>query len=175
MADDFSKALRAAQEMPELPEELARMIPDLLAGDAGQQNLLRRIGANEPGKVPGAKEFNFEFQCARLVIGYRIADYQNGFPITEEHDDSDKLKEIMDKSLKGEAVIHKRESTFLKDGSVVVWLEWMEMRAIPPKENRDYLTMSELLDPTPSKPSPRDEEEDEDDVESRRVDDDDSE
>jgi hypothetical protein len=168
MPDDFSKALRAAQEMPELPEELARMVPDLLAGDSGQQNLMRRIGLDEPGKVPGGKEFNFEFQCARLVIGYRIADYQNGFPIMEDHDDSDRLKEIMDKSLKGEAVIHKRESTFLKDGSVIVWLEWMEMKAVPPKENRDYLTMSELLDPTPTKPAPEDA--DKDDEESSSAD-----
>jgi len=158
MADDFAKALRSAQEMPELPEELARLVPDLLAGDAGQQALIRRIGANEAGKVPGGKEYGFEFQCARLTIGYRVVDYQNGFPVTEEYDESDRLKEIMDKSLRGEAVIHKRETSFLKDGTVIVWLEWMELKTPTPKENRDYLTMGELLDPAPSKPSEEDKE-----------------
>lgn len=158
MSDDFAKALRAAQQMPELPEEFARMVPDLLAGMQNQAAGVRRIGMDEAGKVPGGKEYSFEFQCARLVVGYRVVDYQNGFPITEEHDDSDKLKEIMDKSLRGEAVIHKRESSFLKDGTVVVWLEWMETKTPTPKENRDYLTMSELLDPKPTRPSVEDDE-----------------
>ncbi len=151
MSEDFIKALWESQDLPDLPESVAKQIPDLLAGEAGQQRLVRKAGLDEANKIPGAKTFEFEFQCARLMIGNQIIDTQNGKDITEEIDDGGRLKEIMDKSLRGESIINKRETTFLKDGTVVVWIEWMEPKKAPPRSDREYMTMDELLDPEPSK------------------------
>lgn len=151
MSEDFLSALHKAQELPDAPEAVAKQVPDLLAGSDGQQRLVRRIGADEEGKVAGGKEFSFEFQCARLTVGNVTSGFSNGQPVLDELDESDRLKEIMDKSLRGEAIINKKETTFLKDGTVVIWVEWMEPKTLPPKSERDYLTTAELLDPEPSK------------------------
>jgi hypothetical protein len=58
----------------------------------------------------------------------------------------------MDKSLSGKAVIHKKIETFLKDGSVVIWVEWMEVdpNKRKPKKDRSYLSSDELLTPVHS-------------------------
>jgi len=166
MSEEFIKALWDSQDMPELPESVAKQIPDLLAGESGQQRLVRKVGNDEAGKIPGAKDFNFEFQCARLIIGNVVVDRQNGHEVTAEQDDSDRLKEIMDRSMRGEALISKKETTFLKDGTVVVWVEWMEPTKTLSKEARGFMTIEELLDPEPSKSTPEDPGEDGDDSES---------
>jgi len=164
VSEDFIKALWDAQELPDIPESVAKHIPDLLAGASGQQRLVRKVGIDEAGKIPGAKDFNFEFQCARLVIGNEVVDRQNGKEITAERDDTARLKEIMDKTMRGEAIISKRETTILKDGTVVAWVEWMEPTKALSKTERGFMTIDELLDPEPSKS--KSEDSDEDDSES---------
>jgi hypothetical protein len=153
MTNGFTKALSDAQELPEPPEG-ASHIPDLLAGNPGQNRPVRQIGTDETGKIAGAKEFNFEFFCARLTMGHAVIDHQNGHEVTEERDDSERLTVIMNKELRGEAVVVKRDNTFLKDGTVIVWIEWMEPKKAPSRIDRNYLTRDELLDPEPTKRSP---------------------
>lgn len=160
MSDEFIKALISAQEMPEMPSEVAARIPDLLGGDSGQQNLIRKIAVDDSRGIPGAKQLDFTFQCARLRVGVEQTGFSNGQAEMTDIDESARLKEIMDMSLRGEAIINKRETTFLKDGTVVIWVEWMEQKKTPPRKNRGYLTVDELLSPAPSNTADEDDDED---------------
>lgn len=159
MSDDFTKAIADSQQMPELPEEFANQVPDLLSG-AQRNPLYETIPQDAQGKVPGAKQYNFTYRCARLIIGKVEVGFDKGTAEYEDQDDSDRLKEIMDMQLSGEAIISKKTETFLKDGTVVIWLEWMEPKKIPPKKDRNYLTTEELMSPESPEDSSSDDSED---------------
>jgi hypothetical protein len=147
MFDDFVKALESAQTLPEASDN-ASPIPDLLQGNV-VNNLVRTVTSSDSDKIPGTSEYNLNFHCARLTIGKIQVDFQQGQAIYEDIDDSERLKEIMDKSLSGAAIVSKKIETFLKDGTIVIWLEWLERNAKPivPKKERDYMMTDELLTP----------------------------
>lgn len=142
---DFIKALQEAQQLPEAPDNQSP-IPDLLKGTDFTQ-AVRTVTPGTPGKVDNATVYDFEYKCARLQIGKEISGFVDGQAEFNDIDESDRLKEIMDMSLSGEAVISKKTETFLKDGTVVIWIEWLEPKTTLPKENRGYLTTPELLAP----------------------------
>jgi len=145
--DDFLRTLVSSQELPELPEDVAARFPDLLAGDEGQQRLVNRILPGTPGQIEGAKEYSFTFHSERLIIGKISEGYDQGREVFTEVDNSEKLKEIMDMHLQGQALIHNKKETFLKDGTVVIWLEWLAAKKETPKTERGFLTTEELLSP----------------------------
>lgn len=142
---DFQKALEESQKLPELSDNQSP-IPDLLKG-GDIESLIRAIAPGTEGKVPGAIEYSYTYKCARLQIGKVMSGFENGAPIFDDIDESERLKEIMDMSLAGEAVISKKTETFLKDGTVVIWIEWLEPKSPLPKKDRGYLTMDEILKP----------------------------
>lgn len=164
--DDFIKALQSSQTLPDLPGN-EPSIPDPFKSE-NLDALVKSVAAGTAGKIPGAAEFAFEYKCARLTIGKEMSGWADGQASFEDVDESTRLKEIMDMSLSGETVITKKTETFLKDGTVVIWVEWLEPKAPPPKKDRDFLTVSELhtpeLDPEPSEedrePYPGDEDDD---------------
>lgn len=143
--NDFIKALQTAQTLPELPSN-EPSIPDPFKG-SDVEALVRAITPGTPGKVAGATEYAFEYKCARLTIGKEISGFVDGQASFDDVDESQRLKEIMDMSLSGETIISKKTETFLKDGTVVVWIEWLEPKTAVPKKDRQYLTASELLTP----------------------------
>jgi hypothetical protein len=142
---DFSKALQDAQGLPELPDELSAQVPDILAQHGAQVPGVRRVAPNAPGKVPGGTEFDFEFYSARLIFGTEIVGYSNGNPDTTDRDDAERYKEIMDKILRAEAVLQRKTETFLKDGTFVLFIEWLEPKTR--SKEGDTLTYEELLSP----------------------------
>jgi len=142
---DFMQALEQAQKLPDLSENESP-IPDLLRG-ADLDKAVRTIAPGTNGKVTGATEYSFEYRCARLQIGKELSGFENGQATFEEINESDRLKEIMDMSLAGEAVISKKTETFLKDGTVVIWLEWLEPKTPVAKKDRGFMTTAELLAP----------------------------
>lgn len=142
---DFMRALEEAQKLPDLSDNESP-IPDLLKG-ADLDRAVRTVAPGTPGKVSGANEFNFEYRCARLQIGKELVGFENGQAQFSDIDESDRLKEIMDMSLAGEAIISKKTETFLKDGTVIIWLEWMEPKKAVAKKDREFLTTPELLSP----------------------------
>jgi hypothetical protein len=148
--DDFIKALQQSQTLPDLPSNEAA-IPDPFKG-SNVEALVKAVTAGTAGKIPGAAEYAFEYKCARLTIGKEMSGFIDGQATFDDIDESQRLKEIMDMSLSGETVITKKTETFLKDGTVVLWIEWLEPKAAPPKKDREYLTVSELLVPE-SKPA----------------------
>jgi hypothetical protein len=142
---DFMKAVEAAQQLPEAPDSNSP-IPDLLRGTNFEQTI-RTIAPGTENKITGATEYNFNYQCARLQIGKELAGFVDGQAQFNDIDESNRLQEIMNKSLSGEAIISKKTETFLKDGTVVIWLEWLEPKEPPPKKDRGYLTTAELFAP----------------------------
>lgn len=150
MADkDFANAVQGSQSRPDLPDELAAKMPDLLAGTSGH-SLYSTVDDPEEG-IPGATKLNMEFNCARLVIGptENGRDHSGAF-LYEDNDDSDRLKEIMDMCISGKGIRISKSENFLKSGAVVVWIEWMEYKKPVPKKDRAYMTFDEVMSPTPS-------------------------
>jgi len=145
---DFAKAIETAQRMPELPTEFADQVPDLLAGDPGQKGIGTRIVDNvKESEIQGLAKYDFDYHCARLMVGPIEAGYAQGQAVYEQVDDTDRLKEIMDMNLRAEAIVFKKETTFLKTGAVIIWLEWGTPKKPTPKEKRAYLTEAELRSP----------------------------
>lgn len=142
---DFMQALEQAQKLPDLSENESP-IPDLLRG-VDLEKAVRTIAPGTQGKVTGATEYSFEYRCARLQIGKELIGFENGQAQFSDIDESDRLKEIMDMSLSGEAVVTKKTETFLKDGTVIIWLEWLEPKTPVAKKDRGFMTTAELLAP----------------------------
>jgi len=147
---DFAKALEAAQQLPDLDDVEGGRIPDMFATATG----VSRTSASNPNAVAGAATLPFTYNCERLVVGKVTMGYCNGNEEFEEQDDSDRLAAIMNMNLRGEAVISNKTETFLKDGTVVIWLEWLTPKKQFPSK-RNWLTADELLSPE-SKKEPKD-------------------
>ena len=157
--DDFIKALQHSQTLPDLAGN-EPSIPDLFKG-TDFENLARSVAPGTPGKIPNATEFAFEYQSARLTIGKEMTGMDNGMPLYDDVDESERLKEVMDRSLSGEVVIVKKTETFLKDGTVIIWLEWMQPKDTGAKKANPFLTTSELLTPSPDPDQKSSEDQDE--------------
>lgn len=143
----FADAIEQAQKMPELPEELADQVPDLLSGGATEGIGTRVVDDVESSQIKGIAKYEFEYNCARLIIGPVETGYAQGHAVHEDMDDGDRLKEIMDMNLRAEAIIFKKETTFLKSGAVIIWIEWGTPKKPVSKQNRDYFTVEELRSP----------------------------
>jgi hypothetical protein len=148
---DFIRAIEDAQRLPESLAEQSGQVPDLLSGMMANVLGSRNPLAGDLGKVPGGKSLNFEYKSARLTMGQVCTGFDHGAPIYEDKDESDRLKEIMDASLNGEAIIVRKTETFLKDGTVVVWVEWMTPKEHAPKKSDGSLSIAELLSPESSR------------------------
>lgn len=151
----FVKSIEDAQKMPELPEELASQIPDLLSGAVTSGLGTRVVTDVKTNQIKGIPEYAFEYNCARLIIGPIETGYSQGHAVNEDVDDSDRLKEIMDMNLQAEAIIFTKETTFLKSGAVIIWIEWGTPKTSS-KTTRDFLTEQELRSPK----SPKSEDDD---------------
>ena len=143
----FAKSIEDAQKMPELPEELAGQVPDLLAGGSAPGIGTRVVDDVKPSQIKGIAQYDFEYNCARLMIGPIESGYAQGQAIYSDQDDTDRLKEIMDMNLRAEAIIFKKETTFLKTGAVIIWIEWGVVKKPTSKQNRNYFTEDELKSP----------------------------
>ena len=148
--NDFNKALENAQQLPSTDESSNPTIPDPFASGDMDRAIAAMTTGEEEGEVPGIVKTSMEFHCARLQIGASERGFEHGQMQMEEADDSERLKEIMDQSLTGKAVIMNKQQTFLRTGGIVIWLEWMTYVEPPAKEERDYMTESELLSPESS-------------------------
>jgi len=156
----FADAVEKAQRMPELPEELSEQVPDLLAGGAPKGIGTRVVDDVKNTEIRGLTKYDFEYNCARLMIGPIESGYSQGQAVYTECDDGDRLKEIMDMNLKAEAIVLKKETTFLKTGAVIIWIEWGTPKKPVPKEKRGYLTEAELKSPESSDKDSNDSEDD---------------
>lgn len=143
---DFLKSIENAHKLPET-QDTNNPVPDIFASEAVQR-LVDTTRTNEEGIIPGIAKYDFVFQSARLQIGKEQVDFVGGAPVYEMRDDSERLKAIMDMSLSGRAIINKKTENILKDGTVIIWIEWLEPKtALVPPKKREYLTTEELLSP----------------------------
>lgn len=144
----FSKAVSEAQEMPPVPDELEKLLPDVFYGNE-QSSLGTRVETDTPGKIKGSVQYDLEYFCERLMMGEKElgVDFDNKQTQVESVDDSARLKQIMDKQLNGEAVIINKSETFLKNGTVVIWVEWAQPKDAASKKDRSFLTEEELRSP----------------------------
>jgi hypothetical protein len=134
--------------MPKALEDLEDKLPDIFNTKA-TKDLVTRIEGNTPGKIPGAAKYDFNYHCKRFMIGQRVTGFDHGAPMYEDIDDSADLQEVMDKNLKGEAIIFKKMETFLKDGTVMVWVEYGVPKEMVAKKD-GVLSLVELLSPKTS-------------------------
>lgn len=155
---NFSKAIEDAQKLPEIPEELEGALPDLFRAD-NTPAMSERIMDTDGSKVPYAGKHSYKYDCKRLIIGQVQTGFDHGGPIYEPQDDSQELKDIMDKELQAEAIVIKKETSFLKDGTIVIWIEWAEPVAPVAKQN-NLLGLKQLLSPESHKPEDLDDSED---------------
>ena len=146
---DFSKAVEDAQRLPGIPEDLEHNLPDPFKSAMEAVQLVQRVQEGATDQIPLAAEYAYTYHCKRLTIGQVLRDFHNGQPVYEDVDESDALIEIMNKQLSAKAIIFKKETTFLKDGTVVIWVEWGEpiQRS---KKDSSTLSIEELLSPESS-------------------------
>ena len=146
--NDFSKAVEGAQRMPQAIEELEGKLPDLF-GSKAAQDIASRVEGDMEGKIPGAAQYDFDYNCKRFMMGQHVVAFERGNPIYEDIDESEELQKIMDMNLKAEAIIFKKMETFLKDGTVIIWIEYGIPKTAA-KKKTGVLSIAELLSPKPS-------------------------
>lgn len=146
---DFSKAIEAAQDLPEIPEDLEGVLPDPFKASESSDGLITR--STEEDGVPNVAKYDYSYQCARFIVGQVQMGFSHGQAEYEDKDDSKELKDIMDQTYNAKAILIKKETTFLKDGTVVIWVEWAEPKKPEPKKGTDPLSYAELMSPEPTK------------------------
>ena len=152
---EFLDALEAAQKMPDFADELGSAVPDILSDYIGTQ-LVSKVSVGE-SKIAGSKEYAFDYHCARFVIGKEEAGLSPmGRPEYTDRDDSDQLKEIMNLHLDAKAIVSSKKETFLKDGTVVIWVEWLLPKTKPKEMPEGALPLEDLLSPEPGLTGPGD-------------------
>lgn len=145
---EFADAIERSQAIPEAPELPGITSPDLLSASMGRVNMGEQIKeGDETGGVPGTMNYDLEYHSARLTIGQKMTGFVDGHAEFEDLDESVRLQDIMNKTLNGKAVLFKKDHSFLKDGTVIVWVEWGEYKAPMPKEKREFFTTEELTSP----------------------------
>lgn len=142
---DFLKAIGTAQQLP----SSATAPADPFAPAVKPPSLVE--AATGPNAVPGVARVDLSYHCQRFYVGRELTGIsENGAKEFDDRDETAQLKEIMDRCMRGDAVILYRQQAILADGSVVVWVEWGERAAgsggvvQPPRADRDYLTEGEL-------------------------------
>lgn len=158
---DFAKAIEDAQRLPEAPEGGTDSLPDPFRGE-DPVTLVSRVMNAESGQIPNGAAYDYKYHCTRLLIGQILRGYENGMPIHEDIDEGPELRAIMNKSLQAKAIIFKKETSFLKDGTVAIWLEWGEPDVAPKIKSPSTLSLMELMSPESSDAKPDDSEETDD-------------
>lgn len=155
---DFAKAIEDSQRLPEIPEGGTDSLPDPFKG-MDPLTLISRVMTAEQGQVPNGVQYDYKYHCTRLLIGQILRGYENGMPIYEDIDEGQELRDIMNKSLQAKAIIYKKDVSFLKDGSVAIWIEWAEPDLAPKVKKPDVLSLTELMSPeTPDAEASKDSE-----------------
>lgn len=144
---DFVKAVEEASRLPE--DITDPELPDIFGGMDSSRDLYSRNSHSEDGTIPGTTKYDFSYSSARLTIGKETTGFENGCPLYTDIDESSELKFIMDNALAGKYVLLKKEETFLKDGTIVVWIEWAERKpkALLTSKGEPILTEKELRSP----------------------------
>jgi hypothetical protein len=146
--NDFAKAIEESQGIPEAPDLPSIGSPDLLSASMGKLNMGEKVKeGDETGGIPGMMNYDLEYHSARLTIGQKMVGFVDGHAEFVDLDESERLQEIMNLALSGKALLLKRDHSFLKDGTVIVWLEWGVYKTPPPKKDREYFTTEELRSP----------------------------
>lgn len=115
--DGFAAAIEEAQRVPQAslqtPPDLAS--PFSMPTPKGH----RVVDGDEPGKVPGGVEHDYEHhsKVLNLCDDGECAEYD----------------EIMNQCLNGTAILRKESETFTKDGDHLVAVKWMTYK---PKEKK---------------------------------------
>lgn len=110
----------------------------------------RQLSGAAPDVAPplNLTDYNADYHCQRFVIGQTMGVGEDGRKTFDETDDSVALQEVMQLRWSGKAVIANRLDTFLQDGTVVVWLEWLTPKPTKQAERPAHArTVGELLDP----------------------------
>jgi len=145
--NQFAAAVEESQAVPDAPEVPGLSTPDLLSGAMGQLGSVNTGEEEDKESIPGMTNYDMNYHSARLTIGQKMTGFVDGHAEFEDLDESDDLEDIMNKTLNGKAMLFKKDHSFLKDGTIIVWLEWGEYSNSPKKENREYLTTEELTSP----------------------------
>lgn len=115
---------------------------------AAAQKLVGDTPGVQPSPFAALPKYPFEYHCQRFVMGNTMSMDSEGRKEFIPTDDDEKLAEVMQLKWEGKAIITNRLDTFLQDGTVVVWLEWVSEKAAPAKTRPDTArTVAELLDP----------------------------
>ncbi len=146
---DFAKAIEDAQRMPESPVDGSDSLPDPFRG-VDPVTLVSRVMTADKGQIPNAADYSYKYHCTRLLIGQILRGYENGMPVYEDIDEGQELRDIMNKSLHAKAIVFKKDVSFLKDGSVAIWIEWGEPDTATKKTVPETLSLTELMSPESS-------------------------
>mgnify|MGYP001351467815 CR=1 FL=1 len=157
MGSEFAKSIEDAQRLPDRPDDVDGGLPNPFLG-TDPMDLVSRVLTRDPDQIPNGVNYDYTYKCARLLIGQVLSGSNNGMPTYDDVDDSDRLTEIMNKTLQAKAVLFKKETSFLKDGTIVIWLEWGEPQTLK-KAASKVLSIAELM--SPESPQVGDDSEDE--------------
>lgn len=98
----------------------------------------------------GLPRYPIEYHSRRFVIGNEQGINGDGKKTLDPADEKDHedFTRIMQGKYTGETIVEKYEHTFLQDGTVVVWLEWLTQKDAPAIQRPPHArTAAELLDP----------------------------
>jgi hypothetical protein len=146
MPNSPSDALDAAQKLPTGADPAV----DLFA--MAKARLTGITPEMQGSPFTALPKFPVQFECRRFVIGNEMSiNPDTGKKSFDPVDDKDREEyaAIMQGRYDGKTIVEKHLETFLQDGTVVVWLEWLTPKEQPAGAARPAhaRTASELLDP----------------------------
>ena len=152
MSNPFKKAVEDASQTPRHPDDESGdgNIFDWSGGvPSAVQQFHQQIDdkiAEKQRLIPKASKYDLKTHCKRLFIGnVTVGSNPDGFPIYEPRDDSDEYEAIMQEVAEAKALLFENKTTFLKDGSVVIWIVWATRPAKNQTADTPPLTREDVL------------------------------
>lgn len=164
---DFAKIVSDAQRVPSGPPNQPPEMNDLFGVPAEKEVPVVEL-PDDPDQIEGVTTYPFTYHCQRFFIGLeRDGVDDDGNKSYTQNDDGPAYRAVMEKVLGGKALIAQRKDSITPNGSVVIWLEWMEKDVVSLKKKArtgtqsDRLSLAELKSPERNTPlsKERDEEE----------------
>lgn len=142
--ESVADVIKRAREMPDDDMGGGANVPvPSLFGDfpipSGEPVVDDEPHPDDPRRIRGIPRYNFEAHLERFVVGKLVFEMGDQVEV-QEIDDSADYEALLNRILKGEAILRWEEKQTLKDGTFVITVCYLTVKERPKKPSHDQLS-----------------------------------
>jgi len=138
--ESLADTVKRAREMPDDSGEGANVAVPSLFGDfpipEGEPVVDNLPHPGTKSALSGVPKYNLEAHLERFVVGKLIIEIGDEVEV-QEMNDSAAYEQLLNRALRGEAILRWEEKQTLKDGTFVITVCYLTVKERPKKPSRD--------------------------------------